>query len=116
MSSLAANRQRFWVASRYGLHLRAAARIAETASRFESTITLRHNRREVDAKSAVSVVTLCAPFGAEVIVSAEGPDGRQAMRAIADVFAEELADAVPAAHGEARRGSTVVGARMRMAT
>jgi hypothetical protein len=38
------------------------------------------------------------------------------MRAIADVFAEELADAVPAAHGEARRGSTVVGARMRMAT
>lgn len=90
MQSSSANRQRFWVTSKMGLHLRAAALLAETASRFDCAVSVRHGGREVDAKSVMGIATLGAAFGAEVVVTTEGADGREAMKAIAEVFATDF--------------------------
>jgi phosphocarrier protein len=65
-----------------GLHLRAAAELVTIASVYESDIHLRKGDIEVDAKSILSIVALEAPLGVEVIVTAEGPDEEDALRAV----------------------------------
>jgi phosphotransferase system HPr (HPr) family protein len=70
-----------------GLHLRSAALLAKTASRYDSRITVRRNERQADAKSVLSVVMLEAAFGATVVVEAEGRDADNAMMAVGGLFA-----------------------------
>lgn len=57
-----------------GLHARPAALFVKTASRFQSTITVRAGEKQVNAKSIVAVLTLGAKQGTTITITAEGPD------------------------------------------
>jgi len=78
---------------RTGLHLRAAGRFAETASRYQSDIRLRAMGREANGKSVLEILTLGAGPGAELTIQADGPDAEQALDAleslVRDNFGEE---------------------------
>ena len=72
------------VLNRLGLHARAAARLVQTANRFESRITVGRadNGQQVDAKSMFGVLMLAATRGTELDVVAQGADEQEAVEAV----------------------------------
>ncbi|SFR51962.1 phosphocarrier protein [Marinobacter daqiaonensis] len=79
-------RQPITIINKLGLHARAAAKLVETASRFESRVQLVKDNREVDAKSIMPVMMLAASQGTEVELKAEGPDEEQAVAALEELI------------------------------
>lgn len=74
------------VTNRLGLHARAAAKLVQLLSGFQSQVTLTGRGREVNAKSIMGVLLLAAAPGASLLVRAEGEDEEAAMQAAADLF------------------------------
>lgn len=70
------------VQNRLGLHARAAARLVNTASGFESEIWLRKGEQAVNGKSIMGVLTLAASRGTALVIEANGDDEEQALEAI----------------------------------
>src|SRR5260370_40987383 len=60
--------------SKSGLHARPTAIIVQNAKGFQSKITLSKNDKTVNAKSILSVLTLGAEQGEQVVLTAEGDD------------------------------------------
>ena len=68
-----------------GLHARPAAQFVQTASQFQSKITvanLNGDGKAVDAKSILSILTLGVSQGTEIEITAEGPDEKDAIQAL----------------------------------
>ena len=80
---------RLTVRNPLGLHARAAAQLVKTAGRFESNITITRadNLAFANAKSILSVLTLAASLGTELVLSFEGEDEENAATEIAALFA-----------------------------
>ncbi|OKL46575.1 serine kinase [Boudabousia liubingyangii] len=62
------------VGSKVGLHARPAALVAEAAGEYDDEITLSLNGEEVDADSAMMVMTLGAAYGDEVTVTSDNEE------------------------------------------
>jgi len=78
---------------RTGLHLRAAGRFAETANQFKADIGLSVDKRSVNGKSVLEILTLGATPGVDLVICAEGEDAEEALDAlealVRDNFGEE---------------------------
>jgi phosphotransferase system HPr (HPr) family protein len=74
------------IRNRLGLHLRAASALFQTASKFNSTVTLSNGQQEVNVRSVTSLMMLGAGQGTKLKVRAEGPDASAAMAAIKALF------------------------------
>lgn len=73
------------VTHQVGLHARPAALFVQTANRFTSTVRARNvttGSEPVDAKSILGILTLGVLSGHEILVSAQGPDEVEALRAL----------------------------------
>lgn len=70
------------IVNRLGLHARAASRLIDCASGYESDILIRKGVREVNGKSIMGVLTLAASTGTELIIEADGADEAAAMDAL----------------------------------
>jgi phosphocarrier protein HPr len=85
-------RRDFTLTNRLGLHARAASRLVQTASEFESEVWLERDGRRVNAKSIMGVLLLAAPFGTELVLEVDGPDemaaGEKLLGLIEDRFGE----------------------------
>lgn len=68
------------------LHARPAGRVAQTAAKFSSTITIGAGDKRVDAKSVLLVMSLGATAGTEVVIRADGVDALRALDALADAL------------------------------
>ncbi len=77
----------FEVVNRKGLHARAAAMLAQTASRFACEITVAREDQRANAKSVMGVLLLCGSQGTRISVEAEGADAEQAMATLQALFA-----------------------------
>ncbi|AGL14177.1 HPr family phosphocarrier protein [Actinoplanes sp. N902-109] len=78
------------VAGRSGLHLRAAARIADAAAALPTPVTVRTLQRPpVPADSMLALVSLGALCGTELILEADGQGAAQALADLADLFATD---------------------------
>ena len=73
-----------------GLHARPAAQVVRTAGRFQSRITIHVGDRTADVKSLIAVLGLTIRPGAEINLTADGPDDSAALAALL----EELGPAV----------------------
>ena len=58
------------IANKLGLHARAAAKLTQVATGFQSEVWLTRNGRRVNAKSIMGVMMLAAGKGASVTVEA----------------------------------------------
>jgi phosphotransferase system HPr (HPr) family protein len=76
--------------SKSGLHARPAAIIVQNATGFQSKITLSKNDKTVNAKSILSVLTLGAEQGEQVVLKAEGDDAELALHKLASLLEEDL--------------------------
>jgi phosphocarrier protein HPr len=76
------------IGHRLGIHARAAARLVQLSSQYQSTIVLFRsdsaNTIEADARSILSILLLSAGFGSKVNVRAEGVDEDEAVEAICE--------------------------------
>lgn len=67
------------VVSPQGLHARPAALFVQLAKRFASEIAVTKGRQRVDGKSIMGLLTLAVETGAQVRITAEGPDADEAV-------------------------------------
>ena len=70
------------IVNKLGLHARAAAKLIDLASGFESRIRIFRDGREADAKSIMRVMMLAASKGTSIEVVAQGADAAEAVDAI----------------------------------
>lgn len=70
------------ICNKLGLHARAASKLATLAGQFESRLRVVLDGREVDAKSIMSLMLLAASRGTELVLTADGPDERDAIQAL----------------------------------
>lgn len=75
------------IVNKLGLHARAAAKLTQTASRFESEIWISRNGRRVNAKSIMGVMMLAAAKGMAVDIETSGPDEEAAMQTLLELIA-----------------------------
>jgi phosphocarrier protein HPr len=71
-----------------GLHARPSVAIATTARKFQSKIEIRRGNHAVDARDVLQLLTLGAPQGTELSLTAQGPDADEAIDALVALFAE----------------------------
>lgn len=76
-----------------GLHARPAGLLAAEAQKFQSEITIEKDQRQINAKSIMSVLSLGASKGDQVIVKIEGEDEDGAASALEVLFQTVLAHA-----------------------
>ena len=81
------------IVNRLGLHARAAAKLVNTAGRFQSRVTVTKDGEEVDAKSILGVLLLAASQGTQLTIRCDGADEGECIEAdsglIANRFDEE---------------------------
>jgi len=74
------------VKNRLGLHLRAASSLAETVRKYESAVSIVHGKETISARSVTGLIMLGAAKGKKLKVRAEGPDAREAVAAVRELF------------------------------
>lgn len=54
--------------------------------KYECSVTFKHNNIEGNAKSVVSVLSVCTKVGDEIEIICEGRDEKLALKAVVDMF------------------------------
>lgn len=80
--------QQVTITNDLGLHLRAAGALVQLASKFNSNIWLKHGTTEANAKSIMSLLSLAAAKGTQLVLVAEGDDAQDAIAAISKLVGE----------------------------
>ena len=78
------------VTNQLGIHARPASLIVQTATKFQSTITIVKDAPPADAKSIMSVMMLAAASQSKVLLKVNGPDEKAAAAAVEDVFVRKF--------------------------
>jgi phosphocarrier protein len=79
--------RRITITNKLGLHARPCAAFVKLASRFTSEITVAADDTEVNGKSIMGIMLLAAGKGTQIRIRADGPDEREAVRALTDLVA-----------------------------
>ena len=73
---------RVTICNRKGLHARASAKFVRCAESFNATVYVTREDRTVGGTSIMSLMSLAAGPGTEIILRAEGPEGPEAIEAL----------------------------------
>jgi phosphocarrier protein len=74
------------IASDLGLHARPAAAFVKLAGSFDAEIEVAYRGAVVPGRSIMGLMMLAAGHGAEVRLSASGPDAAAALEALAELL------------------------------
>ncbi len=72
-----------------GIHARPATLLVQQASKFNSDITLDYKGKSVNLKSIMGVMSLGVGKGAEVSITADGADEKEAIEGIETTIKNE---------------------------
>lgn len=81
------------VINKLGLHARAASKLVNCASQFESDIFIHKQGNSVNAKSIMGVMMLAASKGTEIRLEIDGSDETSCMTAITKLMADRFGEA-----------------------
>jgi len=73
------------IPNKLGLHMRAANVFVDSASRYESTVTVARGDLRVNGKSIMGLMMLAAPRGTEILIEVDGRDAEHALRDLVDL-------------------------------
>ena len=76
--------------SKSGLHARPAAVFVQQAKGFQSQITLSKNDKTANGKSILSILTLGAEQGDQVVLKVEGDDAQSAIDNLAPLLEGDI--------------------------
>ena len=82
-------KRQFKITAETGIHARPATFLVQTASKFDSNISLEYGDKSVNLKSIMGVMSLGVGEGAEITISADGDDAKEALDAIAKTMKDE---------------------------
>lgn len=74
------------IKNKLGLHARPASLFVQTATKFDSEITVKKDDEVANGKSLMSMLVLSAACGAKLIITARGPDAEQAVKALNELI------------------------------
>lgn len=74
------------ISNQAGLHARPSATVAQLAQTFKSNIYFERGTDKVNAKSILGLITLCAAYGVELKIIAEGEDEEAAVESMVKLF------------------------------
>lgn len=74
------------IINKLGLHARAATRLVNEASAFESSIFICRGEQQADAKSIMSIMMLAASQGTNLEIVADGKDEEIALRSLIELI------------------------------
>jgi phosphotransferase system HPr (HPr) family protein len=75
-----------------GLHMRPADKLVRVAAGFQCQIELERAGQIADCRSILSLLTLGATQGSELVLRAQGPDADEAIRVIRLMFDQQFDD------------------------
>ena len=82
-------KKEFHIIAETGIHARPATLLVQAASKFGSDINLEYNGKSVNLKSIMGVMSLGVGQGADVTISAEGDDEKEAIATVAETMSKE---------------------------
>ncbi|EEQ26058.1 phosphocarrier protein HPr [Lactobacillus gasseri] len=82
-------KREFHIVAETGIHARPATLLVQATSKFNSDINLEYNGKSVNLKSIMGVMSLGVGQGADVTITADGDDAKEAIEAIADTMKKE---------------------------
>jgi phosphocarrier protein len=74
------------IVNKKGLHARAASKLVQLATKFESKINLSRDGQISDGKSILGVLVLAAHMGSTLTITTDGSDEQEAMTALCDLI------------------------------
>ncbi len=78
--------QKITIINKLGLHARAAAKLVNVASHFESSVLLEKSATQVNGKSIMGVMMLAVSKGSTIIITVDGDDEEAALAAIFELI------------------------------
>lgn len=81
-----------WVTNPEGLHLRTCLAVTQLAAKFQARVTIQKDGQCEDASSLLGLLTLAAAQGAQLTLSAVGPDAEEAVQGIVDLLDLQVDD------------------------
>jgi phosphocarrier protein HPr len=81
------------IPNKLGLHARAAAKLVQTASRFQAKTEVICKGREVNAKSILGVMMLAAGKGTPIRLRVTGTDEAEALEAVVQLIERRFDEA-----------------------
>ena len=79
-------KKKLTILNKLGLHARAAAKLVSTANEFESTIIIKKDGKNADARSIMKLLMLSASQGSRINIEVDGTDQKDAMKSIEKLF------------------------------
>ncbi len=83
----------FEITNQLGIHARVAAKLVETANRFQSEVVLERDGVKVNGRSILDILTLYCPCGSQLTVRTEGIDSGEAMEAFDRLITAKFGEA-----------------------
>jgi phosphocarrier protein len=80
------------IVNKLGLHARAASKLVNCASQFESDVFITRKGNRVNAKSIMGVMMLAASKGAELELEVEGNDEQPCRDAIVELIKDRFGE------------------------
>ena len=80
------------IVNKLGLHARAASKLVNCASEFESEVFITRKDNRVNAKSIMGVMMLAASKGSELCLEVDGPDERACFDALVELVASRFGE------------------------
>lgn len=78
------------IKNKLGLHARPAALFVQIANKFDSEITVRKDKEEVNGKSIMGIMMLAAGKGSIIYIKAEGDDAERAILELGKLLSDDL--------------------------
>lgn len=80
------------IKNKNGIHARPAAMFVQQANKFESDIFIVKDSVEVNGKSIIGIMTLAASYGTKLKLRASGPDAKEAIASLTNLFNEKFGE------------------------
>ncbi len=81
------------VQNKLGIHARPAAQFVRVASRFQADVSVEKDDEAVDGKSIMGLMMLAVGWGAEIVVTVDGPDEVEALTALEELVNSKFGEA-----------------------
>jgi phosphocarrier protein HPr len=85
-------RQSITIINKLGLHARAASKLVNCASQFESEVFIARNGNRVNAKSIMGVMMLAASKGVELELEVDGNDELVCQEALVELINDRFGE------------------------
>ncbi len=79
-------KKKLTVKNQQGLHARPAALFVQVANKYDSRVTVRRDKEEVNGKSIMGILMLGAEKGSQIVIEVEGDDAETAIQELEKII------------------------------